>query len=492
MKFSGKIIFLIIFFIFIYLRLTPIINQTVPYTYDQGRDFLKVEEIIRYKNLTFIGPTTGIMGVFHGAWWYYLLSIPYVIFNGWPLGFYIFIFLLSLIANLLFFQFLKKEFNFLTALFFLSIISISPYFIPLSFFVSNNIVVPYLILIFIITLYRFFQKNELKYLIVSSLTAGFIFEFEVAFGMFLVPIFFLLVILFKESREKLKIKKNLFLFLSGFLIPFLPRILFEIKHNFLQTKIILNSITQPKLYNPKPLLQVLFDRIDLFLNYYKGIFFEYRVILAILVTFITFTALIKGYKNLKKNLKNTLAFIELLIFFLFALSLIYRDNFWVNYYEGIQYLFLFLITVGFYFLSKMKKINIIAYLTLFLFLAVNIYSATQEIFVKKEKKLIGLVNHTDTIKYIYKMVDKKDFCLRVYTPPVVPYTYNYLLSYFSRTKGEKYPKTDFVNDKCWYVIDDDDYKFRVEEWRKNNTPSNATLVEKKQEVNKTLIELWKI
>lgn len=51
-------VLLFFIFIFIYFRLIPIINQTVPYTYDQGRDFLKAEQIIRGKNLTFIGPTT--------------------------------------------------------------------------------------------------------------------------------------------------------------------------------------------------------------------------------------------------------------------------------------------------------------------------------------------------------------------------------------------------------------------------------------------------
>ena len=49
MKYFKFFLFLFVFFVFIYLRLTPIVNKTVPYTYDQGRDFLKAEEIIQSK-----------------------------------------------------------------------------------------------------------------------------------------------------------------------------------------------------------------------------------------------------------------------------------------------------------------------------------------------------------------------------------------------------------------------------------------------------------
>ncbi|MFH0979684.1 MAG: hypothetical protein V1803_01920 [Candidatus Roizmanbacteria bacterium] len=103
------LITLFVFFIFFYLRITPIIHKTVPYTYDQGRDFLKAEEMIRDKNITFIGPTTGIQGVFHGVWWYYFLLIPYVLLSGWPQGFYLALFFINSLVNFGFFWFLKKK-----------------------------------------------------------------------------------------------------------------------------------------------------------------------------------------------------------------------------------------------------------------------------------------------------------------------------------------------------------------------------------------------
>jgi hypothetical protein len=77
-----KKIYILLFFtvlvLSLYFRLKPIYLQNIPYTYDQGRDFLKAQEIVLYKNPTFIGPTTGIMGIYHGAWWYYLLSFAFL------------------------------------------------------------------------------------------------------------------------------------------------------------------------------------------------------------------------------------------------------------------------------------------------------------------------------------------------------------------------------------------------------------------------------
>ena len=186
MKYFKFFLFLFAFFVFIYLRLTPIINKTVPYTYDQGRDFLKAEEIVRDKNLTFIGPTTGMAGVNHGAWWYYVVSIPYFLFNGNPISFYYLMFMISVLVNLAFFFFLKKEFNLITALFFLLIITISPYFIPLAFFASNNIVTPYMILALIICTYYYSKSRKNLWLFFIALSLGFVFEFEVSFGLFII------------------------------------------------------------------------------------------------------------------------------------------------------------------------------------------------------------------------------------------------------------------------------------------------------------------
>jgi len=485
MKWFKLGLFLVIFSIFIYLRLTPILNQTVPYTYDQGRDFLKAEEIVRFHNLTFIGPTTGIMGLYHGAWWYYLLTIPYFFFNGWPMGFYYFMFLISTIGNLAFFAFLKKEFNFNTALLFLAIVSVSPYFIPLSFFASNNIITPYVILLLIAGTYYLFKTKNYFWLFLTALSLGFIHEFEVSFGIFIIPIFIALLLIFEASRKKLLTLKGIVFLLLGFLIPLLPRILFEIRHQFMQTKTLLSFFLKPKLHNPKAFIDVFNDRTMLFWSYFKSIFFNYSSVIALIViVFIIFT-LIKLRKKLTKYV-----FINLFLFLtilLFSVSLLYKDNFWSNYYEGIQYIFLFIIVSFYYLLSKNFKLFFPVILVLFI--GISLFVFVKEIknnnIVIKDFKAIDLA-----VNYLYDQTGKKDFCLRVYTAPVVPYTYDYLASYYSKIYKINRPIADFIDNKCWFIIEKDPFEFRVEKWKQENIPSQGKKLSFHKINKDIMIELW--
>src|SRR3989338_9765899 len=63
---TGYIICLfLILALFCYFRVKPVYFQTVPYTFDQGRDFLKTQEIVIDKQPALLGPTTGIPGGQH-------------------------------------------------------------------------------------------------------------------------------------------------------------------------------------------------------------------------------------------------------------------------------------------------------------------------------------------------------------------------------------------------------------------------------------------
>jgi len=106
---KNKFLFLILFF-YLLIRFYNLLSHDVVYTYDQGRDFLKTTEVFLYKNPTFIGPTTGIMGLYHGAWWYYILGVPFFLTRGNPIAFYYFIFLITFFYQSFIFLFPKKNF----------------------------------------------------------------------------------------------------------------------------------------------------------------------------------------------------------------------------------------------------------------------------------------------------------------------------------------------------------------------------------------------
>jgi 4-amino-4-deoxy-L-arabinose transferase-like glycosyltransferase len=487
MKFWTKIIFVLLLAVFVYLRIDPILNHTVPYTYDQGRDFQKAMEMLDAKRPTFIGPTTGIMGLFHGAWWYYLLAIPGLLTNGLPVGFYYFMLGLSIVGNVWFFLFLKKKFNDLTALLYLSIVSISPYFVHLGFTASNNIIVPYLVMSLIVLAYKLFQNKQKKWLyLLLGLNLSFILEFEVAFGLLLAPVFFLMAIVFKPVRKQIYNIKNLGLVLAGMLVPIIPRALFEIKNNFMQTKTLLGFFTNPKLHNPSPFKKMVADRIDLFVEYARGIPYEYSAVIAGLMAIFTIVVLFKRRKNNK--MVGFTTYLATLMVFLFGISLMYKDNFWFNYYEGIQYVLLTLFLLAFYLLSKWNK-NI-SYVIFALFLVINVLALNKYNSSKTVARIEGLAETEATFEYIHSKTGKNDYCLRIHTPPAIPHTYVYMMNWKARTQGYKISTYDFRNNECYFIVESDPYDFRVKKWREDNTPDGARLIEKKVLTGNVVIEKW--
>lgn len=482
MKLIKSLIFLIFILVFIYLRITPIINQTVPYTYDQGRDFLKVKEIIETKNFPFIGPTTGIQGVFHGVWWYYFLIPIYLIFNGWPQGFYFGLFILNLTIVLFFFFFLKRNYNFKTAIFFLGLISISEFFIKTAFYVSNNTLAPISVFLFIYFLYQFFDTRKAIYIFLTGICLGLILETELAFGLFIIPSFFIVYFIFK------KFKKIIYIFI-GLIIPSIPRLLFELKNNFLQSQSFINQLKNQNNPHPLQFFTEITERLNVFWKYWLSLFYKENILLAILFLLLIFVSiiLIKNKKNTKKTI--FLFFIDLLLV-IFVLSLFYRNNFFWSYYlDGVQSLMIFILLNAFYFLDKNKNLNLLTNLIIAGVIINNLFVITS-FFKRKYIPLIGLRADQKIINYFVKNTNKDYFCLKIYTPPVIPYTYMYLLSYYADLGKIKYPKAEFYKNQCYFLIDKDEYQFRIEKWKQKNILPSAKLTKTIFFENGTKIEVW--
>lgn len=490
-KWVRLLFFFFIIFIFCYFRIIPIFNQTVPYTYDQGRDFLKVEEIIRYKNPTFIGPTTGIMGIYHGAWWYYFLAIPYIVFDGLPIGFSLFLFIVDLFLISLFFFFLVKNFDFLTGIFFILIVAGSPYLISTSNFVISSVfVIPFLLLLFYST-YQFLKTRKVFYQFLIFLNLGFVFEAEIPFGFFLIPSYIIALFLSKSFKEIIKKRENLLFSFFGLIIPLSLRILFEIKNNFPQTKTALNYFFGGKIYNPHSFIDNFKARLNLFLGYYYGLFDQ--KIIAILFALLFLLATYFFFKKTDR-LKKQYFFFNLIIFIsLFLTSLLYRDNFWGNYFEGLSYFYLILFIPVFFSLKKIiiyKRREILRGLIIGIMFFNLLSMLIKNINSKKINEPMGLAKHLKVINYLYEKNKNKEFCLRIYTPPVIPYTYDYLLSYYSRVKNLRKPTNNFIDNECWYIIENDQYQFRVDEWRENNIPKKLTKRKIKKFSKDVVVELW--
>ena len=110
----------------------------------------------------------------------------------------------------------------------------------------------------------------------------------------------------------------------------------------------------------------------------------------------------------------------------------------------------------------------------------------------KNVPLIGLRADNKIVNYFIEKTNNKYYCLKIYTPPVIPYTYYYLFSYYANHQKLKYPRQEFTNNQCYFIFDKEPYVFRVEKWRKENIPQNALLDKTIRYKNGTSIELWRI
>ncbi len=205
---------------------------------DIARDFLLVEDVIRNKPITLIGPRSGgIPGVFHGPLWTYLNVPAFIIGGGNPAvvgWFWVLLYIVNLvtvykIGKAVF----DREVGWLTA----ALTAMATAFAVSSMFNPFGAVI--LSPVFFYFFYKYIKTKNIKDLLISLFVLGLVIQFQMAFG---VPILILVIPLLIF----LVVKNKKFLHLGALfilLIPLSTFILFDLKHQFLQTRSVLNYVT---------------------------------------------------------------------------------------------------------------------------------------------------------------------------------------------------------------------------------------------------------
>ncbi|MCX6724843.1 MAG: glycosyltransferase family 39 protein, partial [Candidatus Shapirobacteria bacterium] len=209
------------------------VGDLLGFYYDQGRDALKVNEILTFKDFPAIGPTTGIAGLFLGPLWYYLLVPFYFLGKGNPAvaASFIAFFDVGTVFLLYWFgrEFYDRKIGLLGAFFW----GFSYYLIRSARWFSNPSPLPFFTILLLYGLVKFFLKKEDKYLILISICLAVSLQLEMASAVFFIPSIALMCLIF---RPKIKNKKSLFWAVGIFIAFLIPQILFEIKNKFLMTR----------------------------------------------------------------------------------------------------------------------------------------------------------------------------------------------------------------------------------------------------------------
>jgi 4-amino-4-deoxy-L-arabinose transferase-like glycosyltransferase len=432
--------------------------------YDQGRDALKVADILIRHDLPAIGPTTGLSGIFLGPFWFYFITPFYWLGRGDPAVAAGFIGLVDSFTVILLYlageRFFSRKVGFLAAFFW----SFSYWLIKSARWFSNPSPLPFFTILMIFGLGEWLINKKTKWIPVILACLGISLQLEAASAIFYFPAIFFLVLLFKIRVKQLVKLKSFWWGAIIFLFSFLPQIFFELKNNFLMTKNLLGfflgrvntdsgrSWAVPTLAFIKRKMfsyyQTLWSHLD------PNLVLPSLVFVILLVAFLYF--LIRGKNGFLKIL-TVFLLIPLFLLFFFVGN---YGNLYGYYLTGFFPVFIFLFA---YFLSFFPWIVIFLFLIWFswqnLTLTKNYLSAGVD-----GPEHITLGNQKQVIEWVCRDRADREFNVDTYVPPVIPYAWDYLWQWYGCKNLGCCPSRDRVNllYTVWEV--DPPHPERLEAW----------------------------
>lgn len=466
------LLFLIVFLGF-YLRVRGVLTDSFAYTYDVGRDLLAVQGIVQNHKIPLIGPTTGVEGIFYGPWWYYILVIPFIAVKGNPQGASFFMALVSLSTVLLSYIAGKKISGSFLGLIFASFVSFFP---PL---INSQIWSPYLAFPFLawffILLADIYKNERIRYFFLLGLCVGFIGEAEVVFGaIFLIASLLSLIL---TLRKSLKIRFLLSFFL-GFLLIILPRIIFELRHNFLMTRAFLHTVQGGFVGNHSSnFLFKLLDRVNFIREDWSYAVANRNELWSIIVfIFVALTSplIYKKSSKIERQFIQTIFIISFTYLFSFYF---FNHELYLHYIQGLPLVFVLLLSFSVALLHNVSKK--LAFLIFLIVVWVNLSPVNLILNINKpiwEGDASVYRNQLAVVDYVYNDSKGKPFKYVVYTPPIHDYTYRYLFSWYAEQR--RVNLIDQRSKLMYFIIEPDSMPIRRVKWLEQREKDGKIIKEK--------------
>lgn len=229
-----RIIFFLIVAFNLILASWYVIHGDIHFSTEIARDFFLLLELLQ-KKIILIGPSSSA-GLFHGPLWTYVNFPAYFLGGGNPItvGWYwIFLIVLFLISC---FYIAKKIFNQTTA--YLFVLMTSLYMVFHAKWLYNPYGAMFLIPAFFFFIIAYVKTEKMRYLVLHIFLLAAIIQFQMAIG---IPFLILSFIYVVGVSTKTKRFSHLLLFLL-ILIPLGNFILFDLRHDFILSKITLRYL----------------------------------------------------------------------------------------------------------------------------------------------------------------------------------------------------------------------------------------------------------
>jgi len=398
--------------------------------YDQGRDALEIWELLNKGDIFLIGPTTGIAGIFRGPFYYYLITPIYWLSQGdpvWPANFLA----LTTVAGIAILYFLLvKSLSRTAGLIGVILAGFSFYLMVAARWLSNP--TPMMLLSMLLLLFMFMVLDRKKWAwtgiaFVSGLS---LFHFGSSGEFFYFPALVIFLI-WQIARKNGPSVKILLISTILFLSTAVPLILFDIKNDWLLSKNI-NAFLFEKESFKGDFMTVLAERIVFYRDsFFPKIFPTGSRVVTFLLTLVGILFLFYLPEFLKNNKIKTL----LLLFISPIVGLLFfqgnEGNIYDYYLTGYFFVFIMLVALVLARAGKTVPGKAVVAVFLIVFLQTNIPIVKARITDKGDgPNTISFVGQKEAIEWAYADAKGAYFNVDVYVPPVIPYAYNYLFTWY--------------------------------------------------------------
>ncbi|KKR52967.1 MAG: hypothetical protein UT88_C0016G0004 [Candidatus Woesebacteria bacterium GW2011_GWD2_40_19] len=217
------------------------ISSYMTFLGDEGRDVIIVRRIFTELHPPLIGPGTSVGGMYLGPLYYYMMAIPLLIAGFSPVGPAVMVALLG-VATIAFIWWAGRVwFDKRAGLIAAGLYAVSPTAIIFAHSSWNPNIMPFFAILSIYSIWKVWKQKNLSWLIVLGISFAFVLQSHYL-GLLLAPtilVFWFLT--FRELRKKKQFKffiKKSVLGLVCFLVLMSPLLIFDFRHNFLNTKAI--------------------------------------------------------------------------------------------------------------------------------------------------------------------------------------------------------------------------------------------------------------
>lgn len=405
-----------IFAVAVFLRFYRF-SAFVTFLGDQGRDAMVVKRILTLEHFPAIGPATSIGQIYLGPFYYYFISPWLALFGLDPIGPAFGVALLSSIFILLQYFIVRELFNRETAFISCFLSSLSITLIDFSRFSWNPNLLPFFSLLAVYFLIKSAQKQHWFYYVLAGAFLSFSIQLHYL-AVFLLPAAFLFLVWRKTLI-------GIFFVVTSFLFFSLPLLIFDLRHDFLNTKGFISFIRESSVVSTNKISGL----TDSFLNLNKYLFNTkldtvLTIILLVLILAIFFV-------HLKKQ-DSVFIFTFFFLFLLAGVSLYGGPKH--PHYLGLLYI-LYIVIIS-YFLSYLLPTNIgKSLIVFFLFLYVLLNSRSYYFFTNKGNYQISKAKNA--AKIIAQNVSYKKYALTALPQQYSDWTYRYFLEIFRKKPIEK-------------------------------------------------------